>query len=95
LEAEQDTVLAMFNIPDIEKIKEKYPVLKTKMEELLAESMMKSEQRIYSFISMEAKDRYLLLLKEQPELIKNAKQEHIASYLGITPSSLSRIKKNL
>lgn len=61
MEAEQDTVLAMFNIPDIEKIKEKYPVLKTKMEELLAESMMKSEQRIYSFISMEAKDRYLLI----------------------------------
>ena len=36
MEAEQDTVLAMFNIPDIEKIKERYPVLKTKIEELLA-----------------------------------------------------------
>ncbi len=95
LEAEQDTVLAMFNIPDIEKIKEKYPILKTKIEELLATSMMKSEQRIYSFISMEAKDRYTLIMKEQPELIKMAKQEHIASYLGITPSSLSRIKRNL
>lgn len=95
LVAEQDTVLAMFNIPDIEKIKEKYPILKTKTEELLATSMMKSEQRIYSFISMEAKDRYTLIMKEQPELIKMAKQEHIASYLGITPSSLSRIKRNL
>lgn len=95
LEAEQDTVLAMFHIPDIERFKEKYPVLKQKIEILLADAMLKSEQRIYSFISMEAKDRYLLILKEQPELIKNAKQEHIASYLGITPSSLSRIKKNL
>ena len=95
LEAEQDTVLAMFNIPDIEKIKEKYPILKAKIEDLLAESMMKSEQRIYSFISMKAKDRYLLVMKEHPELIKMAKQEHIASYLGITPSSLSRIKKTL
>ena len=94
LEAEQDTVLVMFNIPDIEKVKEKYPILKKKIEELLAESMVKSEQRIYSFISMEAKDRYLLITKEQPELIKMAKQEHIASYLGITPSSLSRIKRN-
>ena len=74
LEAEQDTVLAMFNIPDIEKIKEKYPILKTKIEELLAESMMKSEQRIYSFISMEAKDRYMLIMKEQPELIKSKRQ---------------------
>ena len=95
LEAEQDTVLAMFNIQEIGEIKEKYPILKMKIEELLAESMMRSEQRIYSLISLEAKDRYMLIMKEQPELIKSAKQEHIASFLGITPSSLSRIKKNL
>lgn len=95
LEAEQDTVLARFHIHEIEKIKEKYPLLKKKIEELLSESMMKSEQRIYSFISLEAKERYLLLMKEQPELVKAAKQEHIASYLGITPSSLSRIKRSL
>ena len=42
-----------------------------------------------------ARERYLLLMKEQPELIEKAKQEHIASYLGITPSSLSRIKRDL
>ena len=95
LEAEQDTVLAKFYISDINKIKEKYPVIKSKIEELLADSMMKSEQRIYSFISLEAKDRYLTVMKEHPEIIKYAKQEHIASYLGITPSSLSRIKRNL
>ncbi len=95
LEAEQDTVLAKFFIPELEKIKENYPILKKKIEELLAASMMKSEQRIFSFLSLEAKERYLLLLKEQPELIEKAKQEHIASYIGVTPSSLSRIKRYL
>lgn len=95
LEAAQDTVLAKFNITEIEKIKSSYPILKSKIEELLANSMMKSEQRIYSFISLEAKERYLLLMEEQPELFEMAKQEHIASYLGITPSSLSRIKRSL
>ena len=95
LEAEQDTVLARYDIHEIETLKEQYPVLKSKIEDLLADSMMKSEERIHSFISLEAGERYLLLIKEQPELIEMAKQEHIASYLGITPSSLSRIKKNL
>lgn len=95
LEAAQDTVLAKFSITEIEKIKSSYPILKSKIEELLANSMMKSEQRIYSFISLEAKERYLLLMEEQPELFEMAKQEHIASYLGITPSSLSRIKRSL
>lgn len=95
LEAEQDTVLAKFYIHDIEAIKEKHPVLETKIRELLADSLIKSEERIHAFISHEARERYLLLMKEQPELIEKAKQEHIASYLGITPSSLSRIKRNL
>ena len=40
-------------------------------------------------------NRYLMLMKEQPDLVARAKQEHIASYLGITPSSLSRIKRNI
>ena len=95
IEASEDTILARFNICEIEKLKKEYLVLEERVGKLLAESMMKSERRILSFTSLEAKDRYLLLLKEQPELVKRAKQEHIASYLGITPSSLSRIKRSL
>lgn len=95
LEASENTVLARFNICEIDKIIKEYSVLKEEVGKLLAKTMMESERRIFSFTSLEAKDRYLLLLKEQPELVKRAKQEHIASYLGITPSSLSRIKRSI
>ena len=95
IEASEKTILAKFDIGEIDRIIKEYPVLEERVERLLAKSMMESERRIFSFTSLEAKDRYLLLLKEQPELVKRAKQEHIASYLGITPSSLSRIKRNL
>lgn len=95
IEAAEDTILAQFDIGEVNKIRTEYPVLEERVGKLLAETMMKSERRIYSFTSLEAKDRYKLLLKEQPELVKRAKQEHISSYLGITPSSLSRIKRNL
>ena len=48
------------------------------------------------YIDEEGNDRTkLMLMKEQPDLVARAKQEHIASYLGITPSSLSRIKRNI
>ena len=46
-------------------------------------------------ITMNAKDRYLQLLKEKPSIIQNATLKHLASYLGITDTSLSRIRKEL
>lgn len=42
-----------------------------------------------------AKDRYLNLVDNRPQLVQNVPLKHIASYLGITDSSLSRIRKEL
>lgn len=95
IEAEADSILAKFDIRDLNEIKKEFPDFEEKTGNLLAKAMIASERRIFSFTAMEARDRYLKLLVEEPELIRLAKQEHIASYLGITPSSLSRIKRNL
>lgn len=48
-----------------------------------------------SVIADHAKDRYLKLLKDKPSLIQNVPLKHIATYLGITDTSLSRIRKEL
>ena len=45
-----------------------------------------------SFIKDTPQQRYLNLLKEKPEIIRRVPQQYIASYLGITPVSLSRIR---
>jgi CRP-like cAMP-binding protein len=42
-----------------------------------------------------AMTRYAAFVREHPQLLKRLKQHHIASYLGIAPESLSRIKKDL
>lgn len=47
------------------------------------------------FLTKTAEERYLDLLKNRPELLKRIHQKHIASYLGITTQSLSRIRKNI
>jgi CRP-like cAMP-binding protein len=49
-------------------------------------------QRLLSFIVNKPQERYAQLLKEQPEIIKRVPQHFIASYLGITSVSLSRIR---
>lgn len=48
-----------------------------------------------SIIADQAKDRYLRLLKEKPHIIQNVSLKHIATFLGITDTSLSRIRKEI
>ena len=51
-----------------------------------------AQQRIFSLITQSAEERYRELILSRPEVFKNIKQKYIASYLGITPVSLSRIR---
>jgi hypothetical protein len=46
-------------------------------------------------ITETARERYLRLQEEQPEIVKVVPLKYIASYLGITDSSLSRIRKEI
>jgi CRP-like cAMP-binding protein len=51
--------------------------------------------RMLSMITETAEERYEQLLKNQPEIFQHASLKNIASYLGITDTSLSRIRKEL
>jgi CRP-like cAMP-binding protein len=48
-----------------------------------------------SMISDQAKDRYIRLLKEKPHILQNVSLKHIATFLGVTDTSLSRIRKEV
>lgn len=50
--------------------------------------------RMLSLITETAEERYQQLLKSAPELFQYAPLKHIASYLGVTDTSLSRIRKD-
>lgn len=53
------------------------------------------KQRSINSLTVSATDRYLTLVNERPEIIKYAPLKYIASYLGITDTSLSRIRKGI
>ncbi len=48
-----------------------------------------------SIIADQAKDRYLNLIQEKPAIVQNVPLKHIATFLGITDTSLSRIRKEI
>lgn len=54
-----------------------------------------TEERLIPMLSMTATERYSKLLKENPELLQRLPLECLASYLGITPVSLSRIRSKI
>lgn len=59
------------------------------------ELFLKKSQRELSLLNETAEQRYLKLFSEQPELIKEIPLKYIASYIGITPQALSRIRKRI
>jgi CRP-like cAMP-binding protein len=62
---------------------------------ILAKGYVELKERTLSIINQTAEERYLVLIKNNPEIFQNAPLKHIASYLGITDTSLSRIRKEI
>lgn len=53
------------------------------------------EERIYSFISLSAEERYERFFAQNKELMRQVPLQYIASMLGMTPETLSRIRKKV
>lgn len=62
---------------------------------LLQNAYIQAQHRIAKAFSEDAEKRYLTLIQMQPDLLQRVPQYLIASYLGIKPQSLSRIRQNL
>ena len=58
-------------------------------------SFVSKQQQQIELLTKSAKERYEILLQQFPDIQNRIAQNHIASYLGITPQSLSRIRRQL
>lgn len=75
-----------------EKLNQFYPEFKEKIQELMFLRFRNYAQLFLSRIKDSPRERYEDLIVNHPEIIKRIPQHYIASYLGITPVSLSRIR---
>lgn len=62
---------------------------------LMNERLKVKDKRIEGFILGDAKSRYLEFVEENPDLFSRIPHHHLASYLGVTPVTLSRIRKRV
>lgn len=62
---------------------------------LLQNSLISVQRRLVGSMSYSAEEKYTKLIATYPNIIQRVPQHYIASYLGITPETLSRIRKQL
>jgi CRP-like cAMP-binding protein len=95
IDAIEDSELLIIEKTSYEKLCSIVPNLEHYFRILLENSNSAAQRRISDLISASAEERYLNFLNSYPEIVQRVPQSQIASYLGITPQSLSRIRKEL
>ncbi|MBA4260060.1 MAG: cyclic nucleotide-binding protein [Chitinophaga sp.] len=95
IDAIEDSELLLISRPDFEEMLLKVPVMERYFRILFQNNIISKERRLISSISNSAEEKFIHLSATNPELIKRIPQQLVASYLGITPETLSRIKNKL
>lgn len=95
IDALEDSEIISIEKPDLEKLYIEIPKLERLMRILFQKAFVAQQQRILASISQSAEERYTSFIKRYPSLEQRIPQTQIASYLGVTPETLSRIRKQL
>jgi CRP-like cAMP-binding protein len=95
IEAIEDSELLLLPHLELENLFEQIPPLERYFRHLYQRAYVSLQQRYNSAVSNTAEDRYRLLISEFPQIATRIPLIYIASYLGITPESLSRIRKQI
>ncbi|MBF4467263.1 Crp/Fnr family transcriptional regulator [Flavobacterium sp. LC2016-12] len=95
IETLADTVLWRISYSDLQYIYAETKIGNT-IGRLASEDLfLKKTKRELSLLNDSAEQRYRNLFIEQPQLIQKIPQKYLASYIGITPQALSRIRKRI
>jgi len=95
IDAIEEADLLLLSRAEYERLTLTVPIMDRYFRILYQNSLVTKERRLMSSITHTAEEKYVLLINSSPEIIERIPQNLIASYLGIAPETLSRIRKNL
>jgi CRP-like cAMP-binding protein len=93
IDAIEDTELVLITKTNFDRLCQEIPALNDMVNAIINKSFIISQNRIHSAIAFTAEQKYLDFVQKYPDLSLRAPQAMIASYLGITPETLSRVRK--
>lgn len=95
IQAVEETTVTVIDDHLLNMLSEHFPSFTKFNTQLLHSHIRQLQARINLLLSASAEDRYLNFIKVYPDIFQRVPQAMVASYLGITPESLSRVRRDL
>lgn len=93
--AVEDSILAISNSDMENEINQKFPKFEILCRRMSEELLAKKQIDFDAFKTSSPEQRYMDLLEQRPDLVQRVPQHQLASYLGIKPQSLSRLRSRI
>ncbi|WP_243636309.1 Crp/Fnr family transcriptional regulator [Flavobacterium aquariorum] len=93
IDAIEDSEVLLISKENFKMLMKSIPQFQELVNLIIERSFAASQDRINNSISLNAEEKYTRFLEKQPQIAIRVPQHMVASYLGITPETLSRIRK--
>lgn len=91
----EETTLTVSDLEKIPEMLEKFPKLQSLTLLFMEQEFNDTKKAFTGFKTSTPEERYLSLLDNRPDLVQRVPQHQLASFIGVTPESLSRIRKRV
>ena len=91
----EDTTVVVGDEQQAQELFKRFPRIETISRTIMEAAFAEQKEALASYYTDSPEQRYLKLLKSRPNLFQRIPQYHLASYIGVKPESLSRIRKRI
>ena len=91
----EDTTVVIGNEEKAQELFKQLPKFERISRQIMETEFKKQQEQMLTHLTNKPEDRYLKLQDARPDIFQRVAQYHIASYIGVKPESLSRIRKKL
>ena len=95
IEALEDAELLLLTKQSLDEMLTKVPKMERFFRLLMQNNIVVLQRRIVGTLSLSAEEKYKRMIMLYPDILQRSPQQYIASFLGITPETLSRVRKQV
>ncbi len=94
-ECVEDSTLAVLTFDNEQKLYKQHPKFEALCRNDIEREFGKQQEILQNYLTKNPEERYLMLQETRPDLLQRVPQYHLATFLGVQPESLSRIRKRI